>query len=162
MKLRDATLVFLIKRDLDEISEICLGMKKKGFGKGRWNGIGGKVGDKMQESVEEAAVRETQEEIGVDVKDLEKVAELTFTFPHNSAWDQVVHVYLAESWQGDPQESDEMSPRWFLVQNIPFKDMWLDDIFWLPKVLEGAKVRAAFTFGEGDSILSQKVEEVNL
>lgn len=161
MKLRDATLVFLIKRDLDEISQICLAMKKRGFGKGRWNGVGGKVGDKVQETVEQAAVRETEEEIGVKVKDLQKVAELKFNFPHNSAWDQLVHVFVTESWEGEPAESEEMSPRWFLVANIPYKDMWPDDIFWLPKMLEGKNIRAAFTFGEGGSILENKVEEVS-
>ena len=42
-KLRDATLVFLIKRSQGKISEICLAMKKRGFGMNRWNGVGGKV-----------------------------------------------------------------------------------------------------------------------
>jgi hypothetical protein len=38
--------------------------------------------------------------------------------------------------------------------------MWPDDIFWLPKVLEGELIKAAFTFGEKDAILDQKVETV--
>ena len=42
-KLRDATLVFLIKRSQGKILEICLAMKKRGFGMNRWNGVGGKV-----------------------------------------------------------------------------------------------------------------------
>jgi hypothetical protein len=41
--MRNATLLFLIKKSGDQISEICLAMKKRGFGVGRWNGAGGKV-----------------------------------------------------------------------------------------------------------------------
>lgn len=56
--LRIATLLFLVKDD-----EILLAMKKRGFGKDRYNGVGGKVDD--GESIEAAAARETIEEIGV-------------------------------------------------------------------------------------------------
>ena len=34
---------------------VLLGMKKRGFGKGRWNGFGGKV--EKDETIEEAAIR---------------------------------------------------------------------------------------------------------
>ena len=157
-KLRDATLVFLIKRDTNKtISHICLAMKKRGFGEGRWNGVGGKVGDKIVETVREAAIRETHEEIGVHVSDLKKVAELSFYFPHNPTWDQLVHVYLAEHWDGKPEESEEMRPQWFAVTNIPFDAMWPDDMFWLPQMLAGKSLEARFSFGEHDVVLEQTI-----
>jgi hypothetical protein len=41
-KLRDSTLLFLVKKDATgKITEICLAMKKRGFGAGRWNGVQG-------------------------------------------------------------------------------------------------------------------------
>ncbi len=46
-----------------EKKEILLGMKKRGFGKGKWNGFGGKVS--QNESVLEGAQRELQEEAGI-------------------------------------------------------------------------------------------------
>lgn len=49
---------------------ILLGMKKRGFGANRWNGYGGKLLD--GETVEEAAVREFQEEAGIKVNSMEK------------------------------------------------------------------------------------------
>ena len=159
-KLRNATLIFLIKRTDGEIKEVCLAMKKRGFGLNRWNGVGGKVDD-QKETIEEAARREAKEEIFVDVQDLSKVAELSFYFPHNSAWDQMVHVYFAENWKGEPKESDEMKPDWFSVNELPFQDMWLDDIFWLPKVVKGNLLKAMFKFGEKDVVLDKKVEIVN-
>lgn len=159
-KLRKSTLVFLINKSEGNITDICLAMKKRGFGVNRWNGVGGKVDD-QKETVEEAAKRETKEEINVSVKDLKKVAELSFYFPHNPAWDQIVHVYLTESWDGDPKESEEMRPEWFLLKDIPFQEMWSSDQFWLLEVLRGALIKGNFIFGEKDIIHSKEVQLVD-
>lgn len=156
--MRNATLLFLVKKINNEVGEVCLAMKKRGFGAGRWNGVGGKVD--ANESIEDATKRETREEIDVDVKDIKKVAELAFTFPHNEAWNQVVHIYFSEAWDGEPTESEEMAPKWYKVSELPFDSMWPDDKFWLPKALEGKLIQGAFTFGEGDIILDQKLDFV--
>ncbi len=156
--MKNTTLLFLIKKTDNKITDICLAMKKRGFGAGRWNGVGGKLSE--GETIEQALIRETKEEIDVTVGPMWKVAELAFSFANNPDWNQLVHVYTTTEWQGDPVESEEMRPEWYAVKDIPFKDMWPDDIFWLPKVLEGELVRAAFTFGEKDAILDQKVETV--
>lgn len=158
-KLRNATLVFLIKKSKNKITDICLAMKKRGFGINRYNGVGGKVDD-QKETIEEAAKRETKEEIGVSIKELNKIAELSFYFPHNPAWDQMVHVYFVEKWNGEPTESEEMNPKWFLIKDIPFKNMWPDDTFWLPEVIKGKLIKATFKFGEGDVIQDKKIDIV--
>ena len=158
-KLRNATLVFLIKKSKNKITDICLAMKKRGFGINRYNGVGGKVDD-QKETIEEAAKRETKEEIGVSIKGLNKIAELSFYFPHNPAWDQMVHVYFVEKWNGEPTESEEMNPKWFSVKDIPFKNMWPDDTFWLPEVIKGKLIKAMFKFGEGDVIQDKKIDIV--
>ncbi len=75
-------------------------MKKRGFGEGKWNGVGGKVGDKEEhknETVEESAVREIKEELEVVAKDLEKVADIFFKFPHKPEWNQHCHVFFLTS-----------------------------------------------------------------
>lgn len=155
--LRDATILFLIKRNEERISEICLAMKKRGFGAGRWNGAGGKV--EAEETIEEATVREAKEEIGVEARDLRKVAEFDFYFRHKPAWDQRVHVFMSENWKGEPSESEEMKPEWFRMNDLPFDSMWPDDRFWLPKVLDNKFVNAIFVFSEEDVILDKKVTE---
>lgn len=157
--LKQATLVFLIKKSELGIQEICLAMKKRGFGINKWNGVGGKV--EPGETIEQATIRETEEEISVTIKELEKVAELTFHFTHNPSWDQVVHVYISESWEGDPIESEEMRPQWYSVDTIPYDNMWPDDKFWLPEVIKGNKLQASFTLNENDTILAQHIDIVD-
>lgn len=154
--MRNATLLFLIKREGETITNICLAMKKRGFGAGRYNGTGGKV--EAGESIEDATIRETQEEIGVTVSNIKKCAELEFTFAEKADWNQMVHVYFAEEWIGEPVESEEMNPKWFAVADIPYDDMWPDDKYWLPEALSGRYVDGAFTFGQNDSILKQEIK----
>lgn len=158
-KLTNATLVFLIKKSEGEITDICLAMKKRGFGVNYWNGVGGKM-EINDKTIKETAKREALEEIGVCVKNLNKVAELTFFFPHNRKWDQIVHVYFTETWDYEPMESEEMKPEWFLPSELPFENMWADDIYWLPEVLKGNLLKAVFEFGEKDVVKKKKIDIV--
>jgi 8-oxo-dGTP pyrophosphatase MutT (NUDIX family) len=151
-----ATLCFLIRGNPP--SEILLGLKKVGLGEGKYGGFGGKI--EAGETVTMAAVRELEEETGVKVleKDLQRMAHLTFLFPAKPDWSQVVHVFLATKWDGDPVESSEMIPAWFAIANIPFEQMWQDVYHWLPCVLAGDQVRASFTFKEDN----ETVDEVRI
>jgi len=153
-----ATLCLLIKDNKKE-KELLLAMKKRGFGVGKWNGVGGKP-KKGDTDIVKTAVREAEEEIGVRVKDLEKVAILSFRFPHKKEWDQDVHVFLTRNWEGEPKESEEMFPKWFEMKEIPFNEMWDDDKFWLPKVLDGKKLKAKFIFGQGEKIVKHNIKVV--
>jgi mutator protein MutT len=140
-------------------NEVLLAMKKRGFGAGRWNGVGGKLDP--GETIEQAVVRECQEEIGVTPVIYEKVAEHEFLeFHDKQPHRMVVHTYLCNSWQGTPEESEEMAPKWFGISEVPYNDMWPDDEFWLPQVLAGKKVRTKFVLDEEDAIKSREVVEV--
>ncbi len=148
--MRNATLCIVRSGD-----KILLGMKKKGFGAGKYNGFGGKV--EPNETVEQGALRELREESGLVANDAKKLAELTFKFPHKEEWNQVVHVYVTHSWAGVPVESDEMKPEWFDLTRIPYQQMWIDDEHWLPHVLAGKFVTATFVFSQNESILEKDV-----
>lgn len=156
--MKEATICLLIKNGQED-KEILLAMKKRGFGIGKWNGVGGKFDlGKGDKNMTDAAIRETEEEIGVHIKELEKVALLNFTFPYNSDWNQIVHVFFAHNWEKEPIESEEMSPKWFKISDIPYDKMWDDDKFWLPKILDGKKLKADFIFKEGEIISGQNIE----
>lgn len=147
------TLCLVIKGD-----KILLGMKKRGFGAGRWNGFGGKVEE--GESIEEAAKRETFEECGVTITEMEKVGIHEFEFSSDRGNILEVHVFRVDAWTGEPRETEEMRPQWFTTDAIPYDAMWPDDIHWLPVFLTGKKFRTKFLFSDGDSILENHVEEV--
>lgn len=151
--IRQATLCFLVKDDL-----ILLAMKKRGFAEGKWNGVGGKKSE--EETIEEAAKRESFEEIGVKVTSLNHVATLNFYFSEKPEWNQQVVVYLIHEWQEEPTESEEMAPKWFNVNEIPYETMWEDDKLWLPKVLDGKIIEGDFLFDENQKMLEYDVREI--
>ena len=159
------TTLCVITRGEGEDREILLAMKKRRFGVGKWNAAGGKMDKKKgDKNILDAAIRETKEEIGIKVKDLEKVAVLSFHFPYipkEDDWDQDVHVFLANNWKGKPKESEEMAPKWFKLADIPFAEMWDDDKFWLPGILKGEKLRAKFIFKKGEIIDRHIIEQAD-
>ena len=149
---------------VDDGSSLLLGMKKRGFGEGRWNGFGGKV--EVGETILAAAKREVEEEVGIHVSDLVQVATLLFSFASDEALELEVHVFRAMSFSGTPTETEEMKPQWFLYDEIPYDDMWPDDRYWLPQVLAGVTLTGSFHFDAPASpthqaaILTYKIEDV--
>ena len=154
MNTKTLSLLFLRKGN-----RLLLAMKKRGFGEGRWNGVGGKVED--DESIESAMIRESKEEIGVTPTKYEKVGDISFDeFFKGEPTIMHVHIFMASQWQGEPIESEEMAPKWFNIDDIPYDAMWPDDIYWLPQVLDGKKVSAQFKLDETATIRSYDVVEV--
>lgn len=133
-------------------------MKKRGFGEGKWNGFGGKV-DK-DETIEDAAIREMQEEANIFIEDMEKTGILDFEFKGNPEILEV-HIFRVKKFSGEPMETEEMKPEWYEVDKIPVKDMWPDDEYWLPLFLENKKFRGKFLFdgSEENNILESFLEE---
>ncbi|XP_059933965.1 oxidized purine nucleoside triphosphate hydrolase isoform X1 [Mesoplodon densirostris] len=137
---------------------VLLGMKKRGFGAGRWNGFGGKVQE--GETIEDGAKRELQEESGLTVDALQKVGQIVFEFVGNPEL-MDVHIFCTDSVHGTPVESDEMRPQWFQLDQIPFADMWPDDSYWFPLLLQKKKFHGYFKFQGHDTILDYKLREVD-
>lgn len=135
---------------------VLLGLKKIGFGEGRWNGFGGKV--EQGETIEDAAVREVKEEAGIDVLDAVKHGVIDFEFENNPEILEV-HIFRATAFEGEPSESDEMKPEWFDESAIPFDQMWPDDIYWIPMLLAGKKFSGRVLFGRNDIVLRQDINE---
>lgn len=142
-----------------EDEKVLLGMKKRGFGKGKWNGFGGKI--REGESLEEAAKREFFEECRVSISGLDRRGILEFSFKENPQEILEVHIFKAKHFTGEPKETEEMDPEWFSLDSIPFNDMWPDDIHWMPLFFEGKQFRGSFHFGENNTILESSLEEVS-
>jgi 8-oxo-dGTP pyrophosphatase MutT (NUDIX family) len=153
--LKDVTLCYLVDNNS---SKVLLALKKRGFGAGKLNGVGGKL--LKGESIEKAMLRETKEEIGVDLTNYAKVATISFYFGGSKPYpefNQRAHVYISEEWKGNPVESEEMKPEWFPISAIPLNLMWDDDKYWLPYVLKGKYVEASFLFGDSNKVIDMKI-----
>lgn len=149
--LKKATVLLLLRDD-----KILLAMKKRGFGVGKWNGVGGKPDP--DEDIVSTAIRESQEEIRVTPLNLHKVALFKYYFPHDNFGMQV-WIFTATKWEGEPIETEEMKPKWFNQNNIPYNQMWSDDEVWMPKVLEGKLLTGSFMFNKEGKIMDYYMDE---
>ncbi|ORZ00424.1 NUDIX hydrolase domain-like protein [Syncephalastrum racemosum] len=123
------TLVLTLK---EQDKQILLGWKKRGFGAHMYNGFGGKL--EKGETVLQAAHRELEEEAMIKAHHLERVGLNVFTF-ENDPVALEVHVFIATEYEGTPTETEEMRPKWFTYDSIPYDQMWADDRQWIPHLL---------------------------
>jgi 8-oxo-dGTP diphosphatase / 2-hydroxy-dATP diphosphatase len=137
--------------------KVLLGMKKRGFGQGRWNGFGGKVHE--GETIETAAKREVLEESGIEVLEMEKTGIIEFEFRENPEILEV-NIFNCQKFAREHVETEEMKPQWFEISEIPFNEMWQDDKYWFPLFLEGKKFKGRFLFDKNDKILDYDLKEV--
>lgn len=148
-----ANLCFIFDDD-----EVLLIKKKRGVGEGLYNGPGGKVEE--GETPKEAAIREVEEETCVKTEKLERAGELEFYFGE----EPFMHVYVFKTtyYSGKPQETEEAQPEWFETNNIPLENMWPDDKYWIPLMLENKEFKGVFYFDEdGDKILDYELQETS-
>ena len=136
-------------------NRILLGMKKRGFGAGRWNGFGGKLHE--GEAIEDGLRRESLEEAGIKLQETEEVGIIDFEFEGDPKILEV-HIFKCAKFEGEPVETEEMKPEWFSIDKIPYDFMWPDDRFWLPLLLEGKKFKGKFIFDKDTAILSYSLE----
>ena len=134
-----ATLLFIRKED-----QVLMIKKKRGLGKGKFNAAGGKL--EKGETLEEGALREMKEELCIDAHSPKYVANLKFQFCDGYSLE--THVFLSYDYSGIPQETDEAIPFWFHKDNLPFSQMWEDDQYWVPQILDGQKLEGRFLFRE--------------
>jgi 8-oxo-dGTP diphosphatase len=143
-----STCLCLLTRISGGDPQVLLGHKKTGLGTGKIVGLGGHV--EPDETAAEAAAREVKEEAGIVVApgDLREAAHVTFIFPVRSEWDMTVDVFTGGDWTGEAAETEEIAPEWFPLTGVPLDRMWDDAQYWLPRVLAGEQLRAAFTYAD--------------
>lgn len=123
--------------------------KKRGLGAGKVNGPGGRIDP--GETPLQAAIRETQEEVGVTPHGVEPAGELQFQF--TSGYSLHCYVFRATGYEGTLTETDEAKPFWSSLDALPYDRMWADDIHWFPLMLEGKSFHGRFVFDD-DRMLS--------
>ena len=142
-----ANLCFIVKN-----GRVLLIRKKRGLGAGKINAPGGKM--ELGETALQAAIRETQEEVGVTPLHLEERGLLRFQFVDGYSLSCI--VFLATDLEGEPISTDEADPIWVDLGAVPYHEMWADDKEWLPTVLSGGTFTGSFLF-DGEQMLEKEV-----
>lgn len=148
------TLAVLFRDD-----KILLAMKKRKFGVGKWNGYGGKLeGD---EKPVDGIVREIKEESNLDIpKDAcKEMGVIDFYFDDKEEWNQKVFIYRIDDFTGEPEETEEMTPKWFPADQIPFEEMWKGDDQWMQYLIANKKFKGEIHFTDsGEKLVSCVLE----
>lgn len=135
-------LFFLRKRN--GVIETLLGWGKpdKKIGANQWNAPGGGVNP--DESIRDACIRETQEEILVSVS-LESIDLGSYLACTVVGKPNLTHLYIAivRDWQDEPQINCDEFVRleWFPVDELPLSKMIAGDRRWVERSLKGEYVR---------------------
>lgn len=146
----EATLLFLI-RD----GQVLLMRKRRGHGEGLINAPGGKR--EAQETALACALRETREEVGVQVDDARLLGQLRF---EDLSGERVLGwVFRADRGIGEAMSSAEAIPHWYPVDAVPYAEMWPGDRFWLPWLLADRGFLATLLC-DGARVLEARVSPV--
>ncbi len=143
-----ATLMFVFDND-----QVLLIRKKRGLGAGKINGPGGRL--EPGETIEQCAIRETEEELGVTAIDPDLVGRHKFQFADGYALE--VYVYSTMRSTGTAIETEEAIPLWTPVDAIPYDEMWEDDRIWIPLMLRGTHFDGRYLFDK-DSMLGYELD----
>jgi 8-oxo-dGTP diphosphatase len=145
-----ATLLFIIHED-----KILLIRKRRGLGKGKINAPGGRLEE--GETILQAAIREVEEE--VCVTPIEPIYRGENLFQFTDGYSLHVHVYTSTDFTGEPKQTEEAIPLWFPINEIPYSEMWEDDQYWIPLMLNKQKFRGLYIFA-GDDMLDQDIQVI--
>jgi len=121
-------------------------------------GIGG--GIEEGESSDDALKREILEEIEVQVTDFQKVGHVLCLSPHHPSWNLSVDIYLVVGFEGEPEKTEDIDPRWYLKDELPLDKMWLDNRLTARMVLDGKRIAGTFLYGADGQIREQDLREL--
>ncbi len=128
---------------------LLLKLANGGISRGKWNGPGGKF--ERGETPTENVIREVEEETSLRITYPDYFGRIEFYMNGRGSLDYLVHVFLAKQFSGRTRSSEEGRVRWFDFNEIPYANMWDDDRYWLPLLLNGTKFNARFYYDKQNS-----------
>ena len=140
--------------------KVLLGVKKTGFGTGKLVCPGGKV--EAGETEMQAAIRETAEEVDINVKTCKKVAQVIFRnlYYKGEPETDVMHVFISDDFEGEPTVTPELTPDWYSIDDIPYDKMWGDARHWMPDALHYRKTDSYFRYNEQNEFTDYTVNHI--
>lgn len=142
MGLKLATLVYVKQQ-----AKTLMLHKAKGYQKGKWNGLGGKL--EPGESPEECMRREVFEESGLTVKKAQLKGFLTWPqFDEEDDW--YAFVYVVTEFSGEPKASDEGELQWIADEEIMALNLYEGDRVFLPWLAQDRLFSGKFRYEKGE------------
>ncbi len=127
--------------------------KKNDMHEGKWNGLGGKL--ENGETPEACAIREIQEESGLQVSDPQLKGFITFpNFDGTNDW--YVFVYTFDNCDGDLIDSPEGHLEWIENDRMPDLPLWEGDRIFMQWLDDPRIFSAVFQYDSG-KLLDWKV-----
>jgi 8-oxo-dGTP diphosphatase len=111
--------VVIIERVVNGVYEALFAQRPEGKAyAGHWEFPGGKI--EANESVQDAAIREIEEELGLHIQSVEPLTVERFSYPH-------AHVELnfvtTRDWQGEPHSRERQAFSWQRIDDIRVSPM---------------------------------------
>ena len=127
--------------------------KENDLNQDKWIGVGGKFEDK--ESPEECVIRETLEETGLLLKDLEYKAIITFV---SDIWEtEYMHLFVSKDFEGKIKECDEGVLEWVDKKEILNLPLWEGDKLFLDLIQKDVPFFSMKLVYEGDTLVEAKL-----
>ena len=112
---------------LNETNEVLISLRKdRSEYDGCWEYPGGKVEE--GETAEHALVRETKEELNIDISG-KCVAPLTFAVDLNNRYQTILLLYVCRKWEGTPKSLISQKLKWVKPINLVNYDMPSSNVF---------------------------------
>jgi 8-oxo-dGTP pyrophosphatase MutT (NUDIX family) len=139
-----ATLCHIIKGN-----QLLLKKAVRGISKGKWNAPGGKILGK--ETPTEGAEREVLEETGLKVNHIFYHGSMDYYMFGKQTLHTRAYLFSTTDFHGRIKPNGEGSLRWFNRDELPYRQMWPDDRYWIPHLLLGSQFNAKFYLDDDNS-----------
>lgn len=144
-----STLVYFFNKEW----QILLIKNKWWVSKWRWNWVWGKH-EKWEDGFD-CAIRETKEEVNIDVKrdDLVRLWSIYHIFEDEKMWTREAEIFVW-SYDGEVEENDIQVPKWFDVEDIPYDQMWEDDKYWYHEMIKKKEISYKIYFDKNEKVVN--------
>jgi len=139
----EATLCHVIRGD-----KVLLKKAARGISVGKWNAPGGKIDP--GETPEQCAKREVLEETGLRVSDLFYHGTLEFMMDGKRTVHLRGHLFSTRKASGRLRSTEEGPVKWVSLAELPWGEMWEDDLYWMPLMLLGTRFDARFAYDKAN------------
>jgi 8-oxo-dGTP diphosphatase len=124
----------------------------------KWVGIGGKF--EKGETPEEACLRESFEETGLTLKNLNYRGLVTFV--SNEWGTEYMHLFHSNSFEGDLKECDEGNLEWVEKSDVYNLPLWAGDKIFLKLLEENIPFFSLKLVYEGEKLINAVLNQENL